>query len=218
MTEQILAALYYCIDEYGDTPSEALSHVENIEIFEGSMEEYAETLFQMPDDVGELEYIRRYLTIDYAQISYDCRCAGEWIEFNFNGSTWTVAVEAGDSSFISPEYAGSPNETLYAALIEQNIDALAEAISEGADLNTCPISTEWHPLDFALPCGMEYVNLLLEAGANPCLMESLDKDRAELDLNSDEDSEVWAYLVSLRDSQRLHENHGGRSRTMRTSL
>jgi hypothetical protein len=95
---------------------------------------------------------------------------------------------------------------------------LEEAISEGADLNACLISTDWHPLDFALPCGMEFVKLLLKGGADPLKMKSLDKDRFELDLNRVEDSVVRAYLVSLRDSLRLHEKHGERSQTRNKSI
>lgn len=218
MTESKLAALHYCIDIRLYTPCEAMSRYENIELFEGSMEEFAATLYEIPDDLGEHDYLRRYLKIDYAQIAYDHRCNGDWNEFEFNGRRWTLVNENGSNASSGSENIHNPNEKLYDAFIERDIDELEAAISEGADLNACLISTRWHPLDFALPCGMEFVNLLLNAGADPCLMKSLDKDPFELDLSREEDSMVRNYLLSLRDSQRLLEKHGGQRRLPRNSL
>lgn len=80
-------ALFYLMDTCGLSLEVALSKLEEVNIFEGSLLEAATEMF---DDIylPEIpEAVQSY--VDYKQFAYDCRISGDMSEFTFANKTYT---------------------------------------------------------------------------------------------------------------------------------
>lgn len=81
------AALFYLVDTCKAPPKDALSRLEQVNIFKGSLVEAATELF---DEIYLSEIptaVQGY--VDYEQYAYDCRIAGDLYEFTFANETYT---------------------------------------------------------------------------------------------------------------------------------
>ena len=83
-------ALFYLLDVIGEPLNDALSHVEDVYVFEGTPEEYAENYVE---DAGLLEGLPEHLRYywDVKAFADDMVLNGDIHELSYAGSTYTVS-------------------------------------------------------------------------------------------------------------------------------
>lgn len=84
-----LAAIYYLAEVRHHSPRDTLAKCDDVDLFAGSLEDYAATVYEISDDIPIPEHLRPHLRIDYKGIANNHRCEGSWCQFEFEGITWT---------------------------------------------------------------------------------------------------------------------------------
>jgi len=87
------AALFYLVDQAGYDLSDALSSVDDVSLYEGSLLDAATELFDEIYLPEVPEAVRNY--IDYDAFANDCRMGGDLCEFRFGGTTYTCTNASG---------------------------------------------------------------------------------------------------------------------------
>ncbi len=86
-----LAAIYYLTEVRHHSPRDALTMCGEVDLFAGSLEDYAATVYEISDDILIPDHLRPHLLIDYKGIASNHRCEGSWHQFDFEGITWTCS-------------------------------------------------------------------------------------------------------------------------------
>lgn len=82
------ASLFYLVGLAGYKLEEALERVEDVSLYQGALLEAATELFDSCYLQEIPENVRSY--INYESFANDCRLGGDMVEFDYDGSTWTV--------------------------------------------------------------------------------------------------------------------------------
>jgi hypothetical protein len=86
-----LAAIYYLTEVRHHSPRDALTQCDEVELFAGSLEDYAATVYEISDYEPFPAHLRPHLRIDYESVVHQHRVEGSWHQFDFEGITWTCA-------------------------------------------------------------------------------------------------------------------------------
>jgi hypothetical protein len=86
------AALFYLADINGQSMEDAVSNLDDVNLFEGHLKEAAEELFDECYAHEIPENLRCY--IDYEAFARDCELGGDMYEFEFAGKTYTCTNAA----------------------------------------------------------------------------------------------------------------------------
>lgn len=87
-----LPALYYLCDTIGYSMAEAMNKLDDVTIYNGSLEDAATELFDECYAHDIPENLRNY--IDYSAFARDCEQSGDMTEFEFAGETFTCTNAA----------------------------------------------------------------------------------------------------------------------------
>ena len=89
LDEETTTKLVYLIDHLGYTPAEALDRLDDVQLFEGTAQEYAE---QLLEDTGLLdalaEHLRRYF--DTEAFARDLLLGGDISQCEIDGRSWII--------------------------------------------------------------------------------------------------------------------------------
>jgi hypothetical protein len=86
------AALFYLISVHGYSMDDAVSKIDDVSLYNGSLEEAATELFDECYAHSIPENLRSY--IDYQRFATDCEMAGDMDEFRFAGEVFAVTNAA----------------------------------------------------------------------------------------------------------------------------
>jgi hypothetical protein len=83
-------ALFYLMDNLGETMSEALEHMDDVTVFQGTALDYA---YELTEDTGMLDALPEQLRyyFDYAAFARDMTLNGEVTECVYQGTTYCMA-------------------------------------------------------------------------------------------------------------------------------
>ena len=89
LSEHEKTILYYLCSSSRYSLENALDKLEGVDLYEGSLKDVAENLFNefYLNSIDVPEDLRFY--IDYERFARDCKMNGDLYEFDFNGKTWT---------------------------------------------------------------------------------------------------------------------------------